>query len=289
MANRSLADPVMVAVPDTLRDTGGDRPPGLVTVSRGALDVRRGFDSRSFLRTSNPALREDAFRGMIAGPRGRVMTVQGTVNKTAVLLVLLLASAAWTWSATTPETARPWVFGAAILGLLIALPTVFMPRIAPYTAPAYALVEGVFLGGISELFNQFYPGLVLQAVGATLGVLAAMLLIYTSRLIRVTSKFRMGVAAATLGIFLFYTVSLVLSLFGVNVPVVNDASLLGILISVAIVIVAALNLVLDFDFIERGAANGAPRSTEWYAGFSLLVTLVWLYLEILRLLSRLRD
>ena len=251
--------------------------------------VRRGFDSRSFVRTSNPAMREDAFRGIIAGPRDRTMTVQGAVNKTAILLVLLIASASWTWSTTTPDTARPWLIGSAILGFVIAMATIFVPRIAPFTAPIYALVEGVFLGAISEFFESYYPGLVLQAVGATLGVFVAMLGLYTSRIIKVTQRFRMGVAAATIGIFLFYLVSFVLSLFGVSVPYINDPSPIGILISVAIVIVAALNLVLDFDFIERGAAAGAPKSTEWYGAFSLLVTLVWLYLEMLRLLSKLRD
>jgi uncharacterized YccA/Bax inhibitor family protein len=173
---------------------------------------------------------------------------------------------------------------------VVALATIFRPQWSPYTAPLYALVEGVFLGLISEIYENAFsqPGLVLQAIGATVAVFATMLFLYKARIIRVTARFRAIVLSATIGIAVFYLVSIVISLFGVQVPFLYDASPLGILISVVIVGVAALNLVLDFDFIERGAQAGAPKFMEWYGGFGLLVTLVWLYLEMLRLLSRLR-
>jgi uncharacterized YccA/Bax inhibitor family protein len=253
---------------------------------------RRGFDSRGMFRTSNPALRDDLFRGMggtLAAP-GTTMTVQGAVNKTASLLLLLMFSAAATWVLIDPAGNTPLLIGTALVGFVIAMATIFRPRWSPYTAPVYALVEGVFLGMISEAYETAFelPGIVLQAVGATVAVFAAMLFLYKARIIRVTQRFRAVVLSATLGIALFYLVSIVLSLFGVRVPFINDASPIGILISVVIVGVAALNLVLDFDFIERGAQAGAPRYMEWYGAFGLLVTLVWLYLELLRLLSKLR-
>jgi uncharacterized YccA/Bax inhibitor family protein len=249
---------------------------------------RRGFDSsRSLFRTANPALREDAFTGLGA-PAGTTMTIQGTVNKTAVLLALTILSAGWTWISVEPEASRPWVLGSVLVGLGLAIATIVRKQWSPVTAPLYALVEGVVLGAISRAFEAAYPGIVVQAVSLTFGVLAALLIVYSTRLIRVTQNFRLGVAAATLGIFLVYLVSFVVRLFGGRVPFLDDASPIGILISLVIVVVAALNLVLDFDFIERGAASGAPRYMEWYGAFGLLVTLIWLYLELLRLLSKLR-
>jgi uncharacterized YccA/Bax inhibitor family protein len=253
---------------------------------------RRGFDSRAMFRTSNPALREDVFRGTVGVPTapGQTMTVDGAVNKTSLLLLLLMISAAVTWIMVDPFQATGLLWGSLLVGFVIALATIFRPRWSPYTAPVYALVEGVFLGVVSELYETAFelPGLVLQAIGATVGVFAVMLFLYRTRIIRVTQRFRAIVLSATLGIALFYLVSIVLSLFGVGVPFINDPSPIGILISVVIVGVAALNLVLDFDFIERGAQQGAPRYLEWYGAFGLLVTLVWLYLELLRLLSKLR-
>jgi uncharacterized YccA/Bax inhibitor family protein len=253
---------------------------------------RRGFDSRGMFRTSNPALRDDLFRGLggtLAAP-GTTMTVQGAVNKTAALLLLLMFSAASTWVLVDPVGNIPLLIGTALVGFVIAMATIFRPRWSPYTAPVYALVEGVFLGMISEAYETAFsqPGIVLQAIGATVAVFATMLFLFKARIIRVTQRFRAVVLTATLGIALFYLVSIVLSLFGARVPFINDASPIGILISVVIVGVAALNLVLDFDFIERGAQGGAPGYMEWYGAFGLLVTLVWLYLELLRLLSKLR-
>jgi uncharacterized YccA/Bax inhibitor family protein len=240
-------------------------------------------------RSGNPALREDVFTATrTAG--GGVMTVPGTVNKTALLLVLALATATGAWvlgTAGGPGVAG-WAIGAGLVGLGVAIATIVRPQWSPVTAPIYALVEGVVLGVVSMWFEASFEGIAIQAVALTFGVMGAMLVLYRTGVIKVTQRFRAGVLAATLGIAAVYLVALVLGLFGVRVPFLYDASPLGILISLAIVVVAALNLLLDFDLIERGARSGAPAYMEWYAAFGLLVTLVWLYLELLRLLARLR-
>ena len=246
--------------------------------------------TRPPLRTSNPALREDVFTAA-RRDGGDTMTVQGTVNKAALLFLLALATAAASWVLGTsggPGVAG-WAIGASLAGLAVAIATIVRPRWSPVTAPIYALVEGVVLGVVSMLFEARYEGIAIQAVALTFGVLGAMLLLYKTGVIKVTQRFRAGVLAATLAIFVVYMAALVLGLFGVQVPLLNDASPLGILISLAIVVVAALNLVLDFDLIDRGARAGAPAYMEWYAAFGLLVTLVWLYLELLRLLAKLRE
>jgi uncharacterized YccA/Bax inhibitor family protein len=240
-------------------------------------------------RSGNPALREDVFTAARTTDGG-VMTVQGTVNKTALLLVLALATATGAWvlgTAGGPGVAG-WAIGAGLVGLGVAIATIVRPQWSPITAPIYALVEGVVLGVVSMWFEAQYEGIAIQAVALTFGVMGAMLVLYRTGVIKVTQRFRAGVLAATLGIAVVYLVALVLGLFGVRVPFLYDASPLGILISLAIVVVAALNLLLDFDLIERGARSGAPAYMEWYAAFGLLVTLVWLYLELLRLLARLR-
>jgi uncharacterized YccA/Bax inhibitor family protein len=246
--------------------------------------------ARTPFRSGNPTLNERVFTGG-APVTGDAMTVQGTIDKTAVLLVLTVVAAAASWVLGTAGGAGigGWALGAALAGLVVAIATFVRPQWSPYTGPLYAVLEGVFLGLVSMVFEASYPGIATQAVALTFGVLGAMLLVYRTGLIKVTQRFRAGVAAATLAIFVTYMVSLVLGLFGVRVPLLNDASPLGILISLAIVVVAALNLVLDFDLIERGARAGAPRYMEWYAAFGLLVTLVWLYLELLRLLAKLRE
>jgi uncharacterized YccA/Bax inhibitor family protein len=246
--------------------------------------------ARTPFRSGNPTLSERVFAGG-ATVTGDAMTVQGTINKTALLLVLAFVAAAASWVLGTAGGAgiSGWALGAALAGLVVAIATFVRPQWSPVTGPLYALLEGVFLGLVSMVFEANYPGIATQAVALTFGVLGAMLLVYKTGLVKVTQRFRAGVAAATLAIFATYMVSLVLGLFGVRVPLLNDASPLGILISLAIVVVAALNLVLDFDLIERGASAGAPRYMEWYAAFGLLVTLVWLYLELLRLLAKLRE
>jgi uncharacterized YccA/Bax inhibitor family protein len=248
-----------------------------------------------WMRTSNPALR-DSFQpeGLVLGDR---MTVSGTVNKTGVLAICVVATAAWTWSrfmnAGDADGAMSSVLPLLILGgiggFIVALVTIFKKEWAPVTAPIYALLEGLVLGGISAMTELRFPGIPMQAVGLTFGTLVALLLVYRSGIIKVTDNFRLGVVAATGGIALFYVATMIMGLFGVRFPSVFGAGPLGIGISVFVVIVAALNLVLDFDMIERGAQAGAPKYMEWYGAFALMVTLIWLYLEILRLLSKLRS
>ncbi len=248
------------------------------------------------MRTANPALNDDTFRNYAGAiTPDQVMTVQGTVNKTAILLLCVVITAGWTWSQffssvePNPASVTPWMIGGAIGGFVLALITTFKPQWAGVTAPLYALLEGLFIGGISALMEMRFPGIVIQAVGLTFGTCLALLMAYKSGLVRATEKFKLGVMAATGGIFLVYLASMVLGLFGVRIPLIHDSGLFGIGFSVFVVIVAALNLVLDFDFIETGAAQRAPKYMEWYGAFALMVTLVWLYIEILRLLSKLRG
>ena len=254
------------------------------------------------IRTANPALRAETFTEFAQfAPAAKVMTIQGTVNKTAILLACCLATGLFTWTrfenafqageglAAGHAAVAPWLWGGLIAGLIFALITIFKPTAAPITAPLYALAEGLFLGAISAMFEAAYPGIVLQAVALTLGVLGALLLAYTSRLIKPTENLKLGIVAATGGVFLVYMASWILGIFGIGVPFIHDSGPIGIGFSIVVIIIAALNLVLDFDFIENGAAVGAPKYMEWYGAFGLMVTLVWLYLEILRLLSKLRD
>ena len=242
------------------------------------------------MRTANPALRADTFIGVRGMASAQAMSIQGTVNKTAVLLALLLVSSAWTWGrAVAGAPVQGFIGLGALAGFAVAIATVFKKTWAPITAPLYAALEGLVLGGISAMFERSYPGIAIQAVTLTFGVLAALLIAYTSRLIPVTANFRLGVAAATGGIMLVYLASFVLGFFGVSMPFLHDSGPIGIGVSLVIVVIAALNLVLDFDFIEQGARNSLPKYMEWYAAFGLLVTLVWLYLEIIRLLAKLRS
>jgi len=245
----------------------------------------------ALMKTSNPALNDNTFRGEGAA-FGQTMTLNGTINKTGVLLICAIATAAWTWnlSTTAPDRALGLVIPGAIGGLIVAFVTIFKKSWAPITAPLYALLEGLVLGGISSLFEQKYPGIAIQAVGLTFGTLMIMLLAYRSGLIRVTDKFRLGIVAATGGIALFYLATFVMGFFGVHLfSSVYGSGMIGIGFSIFVVIIAALNLVLDFDMIENGAQSGAPKYMEWYGGFALLVTLIWLYFEILRLLAKFRD
>jgi uncharacterized YccA/Bax inhibitor family protein len=254
------------------------------------------FETRNTLpvKSGNPGLNDRTFAGL---PRPALaterMTLQGTINKSFLLLVVLLAAALWPWSqylATgDAATVTVPVMVGAIGGLILALVISFKMTLAPYLALPYAALEGLAIGGISALVERKYPGIAIQAVGLTFGVLASLLVAYSMRLIRATARMRAIVIGATGAIFLLYLVTMVLGLFHVATPFMNDSSPLSIGISLVIVGVAALNLVLDFDMIESGVAQGAPRYMEWYAGFGLLVTLVWLYMEMLRLLGKLRD
>jgi len=244
-------------------------------------------------KTSNPALNENTFKGeaAIAGET-TPMTLQGTVNKTGVLLLCVVATAAWTWGMVhraTPQAALPWMFGGLIGGLVFALVTIFKKTWSPITAPLYALCEGLALGGISALLEIQYPGIAIQAMGLTFAVTFVMLIAYTSGLIRATPKFTVGVIAATGGIFVVYMVDMVMGMFGHHVPYLNSSGPIGIGVSVVIVIIAALNLILDFDFVETGVHANAPKYMEWYGAFGMMVTLIWLYFEILQLLSKLRS
>lgn len=248
------------------------------------------------MRSGNPALNEKTFRPFydLTDDSARVMTVHGTAWKTLLLLGLCAGTACFTWTQVKNQdfgTAIPLVVGGAIGALILGLITSFKPAWAGVTAPIYALLEGLFLGGISAMYELRYPGsgIVLQAVSATFGTLFALLMAYQSRLIRATENFKLGVVAATGGIFVVYLVSMVLGIFGVNVPYIHESGLIGIGFSLFVVVIAALNLVLDFDFIEEAANRGAPKYLEWYGGYALMVTLVWLYIEILRLLSKLNS
>jgi len=270
------------------------------------------------MRSSNPALNDKVFNREIdaaraAGAGGRMtrppvddqvspwtppesyeaMTIGGTVAASAVLLVLLLAAGwvGWAQVDPSPEGVRfpGWLLPVMLVGLGIAILTIFKPKLARFTAPVYALVEGLVLGALSHLYNLQFDGIVVQAVGLTLGVFALMLGLYATRVIKVTDKLRMGIVVATGAVMLVYLVSLVARLFGADLPFIHDTGPVGILFSLAVVAIASFNLLLDFDFIEQGTNRGAPKYMEWYGAFGLLVTLVWLYLELLRLLSKLRS
>ncbi|MCW2921679.1 MAG: putative rane protein [Thermoleophilia bacterium] len=245
------------------------------------------------MRTANPALSDKTFGSAVQyrGAADDRMTIRGAVNKTAILTVLLFAAAFWSWDRfqTNPDSAMLLALLGLAVGFVLSLVIIFKQTTAPFLSPVYALAEGITVGAISAAYESQFDGIVFQALGLTAMTLFALLAAYRSGLIPVTENFRLGVVAATGAIALMYLVSFAMRLFGTEMPYLHDNGVVGIGISVVIVIVAALNLVLDFDFIEKGAASGAPKHMEWYAAFGLLVTLVWLYLEILRLLAKLRS
>jgi uncharacterized YccA/Bax inhibitor family protein len=246
------------------------------------------------MQSSNPTLNSKTFDqfGPVSATSTEVMTIDGTVNKTAILLLIVIATSFFVWrmyfTSQNPAVVTPWMIGGAIGGLIFAIITAFKKSWAPITAPVYAALEGLFLGGISAFYEARFHGIVIQAVALTFGTAFALLMAYKSRLIQATQNFKLGVAAATGGIFLLYMASFILGFFGIRIGFIHDSGLFGILFSLAVVVIAALNLVLDFDFIEQGAEHGAPKFMEWYGAFGLMVTLVWLYLEILRLLGKVR-
>lgn len=248
------------------------------------------------MRTGNPALNDKTFAGVEGYVEAdNAMTLQGTVNRTGILLLCVVLGAGWVWNlffrSASPDPAAviPWMLVGGVGGFILAIVTIFKAQWAPVTSPIYALLEGLLLGGASSLAEFQYPGIVMQAVGLTFGTCLALLAAYSSGLVKATENFKLGVLAATGGIAIVYLVSMVLGLFGVRMPYIHENGLIGIGFSVFVVIIAALNLVLDFDFIESGAREGLPKYMEWYAAFGLMVTLIWLYLEILRLLIKIRS
>ncbi len=224
------------------------------------------------------------------------MTLSGTMTATGVLFALLLVGGVMGWTSVNAAPADSnvgtglpgWFFLAFVAALGLCLFTVFKPHLARITAPLYALAEGLVLGAISHVYDVAYDGIVITAVGATAAVFAAMLFLYATRIIKVTDRMRRMVIGATMGVFALYFVAMIVRLFGGSVSIIDSASGMSIIISLVVVAIAAFNLTLDFDMIERGARDGAPRYMEWYAAFGLMVTVVWLYLEILRLLSKLQ-
>jgi len=233
-------------------------------------------------QTSNPALGERIFKNQAytATEEGS-MTVNGAINKTGILTIILLLTGAYAWSSMS----TPLMLIGGIGGFIAALVTIFKPQWSTWTAPVYAALEGLFLGTVSAMYASLYAGIVPKAILLTFSILFVMLFAYRSGMVRATEKFKSGVIAATGGIAVFYLITMVMSLFGADTSAFFGGGLLSIGISLVIIVVAALNLVLDFDFIEKGAEQGLPKYFEWYGGFGLMVTLVWLYLEILRLLS----
>jgi uncharacterized YccA/Bax inhibitor family protein len=243
----------------------------------------------------NPAISEKTFT-QLHQIEGEQMTVRGAMNKFGMMMLFLLGAAVFTWNifyTQGPGAVMPWMWGSMITGMVLALIIIFKKTWAPYLALGYALCEGLFLGAISAVFDaafaESYPSIIMHAVLLTMGVAAAMYILYQTGVIRATNTFKKVVMIATLGIGIFYLISMVMNLFGGQMPYLHDSSPIGIGISLVIVVVAALNLILDFDMIDNGAAQGAPKYFEWYCAFGLMVTIVWLYLEILRLLSKLAS
>jgi uncharacterized YccA/Bax inhibitor family protein len=226
---------------------------------------------------------------------GAPMTIGGVGSATATLFALLLVGGAFGWVSvdSTPEGVAAkfpgWLLIALLGALGVAIVTVLRPNLARFTGPVYALLEGAVLGAISKVYENQFDGIVVQAVALTAIVFATMLFLYATRVIKVTERFRRIVVGATIALMVFYGVSLLLSIFGVEAPLIWDAGPLGIVFSLLVVGLAAFNLALDFDLAERGAAAGLPKQFEWFCAFALMVSIVWLYLEILRLLSKLRD
>ena len=243
------------------------------------------------MRSGNPTLSVNTFRERSLD--GNAMTLNGTVHKTALLLIGVIATAAITWRRTmlTEDSSSliPYLMVGAIGGLVVGFVTVFKKEWSPITAPLYCVLQGLFLGIISAIFEQRFPGIVFQAVSLTFGTLASLLLAYQTGLIKATENFKLGVTAATGGIMMIYLINFAMSFFGSGIPYIHESGTFGILFSLFVVVIAALNLVLDFDFIENGVEQKAPKYMEWYAAFGLLVTLIWLYLEILRLLAKMRS
>ena len=246
----------------------------------------------ALFKASNPAMKESVFSKV--GYSSSQMTINGAIGKTLLLLALAVGSGAYAWKIFTDSISvdayMPWMFAGLVGGLVMAFVVIFRPKTAPWAAPIYALFEGLFLGSISAIFEYSFqdqfPGIVITAVGITLLTLLVMLVLYRSRIIKVTNKLRSGIIGATAAVALFYLATIIMRWFGADISGVLGYSTLSIVISFVIVAIAAFNFLLDFDFIEKGAQAGAPKFMEWYGAFGLMLTIVWLYLEVLKLLAR---
>ncbi len=243
------------------------------------------------MNSGNPTLRPEVFDNERGLASDRRMTLDGTLNKTAILLLIVAATATFTWTTgrANPAAATAWAIGGAVAGLILCLITVFAKKASPVTAPLYAAAEGLFLGAVSLFMERRYPGIVTPAIGLTFGLLGVMVVLYKFRIVQATRGFTMGIIAATGAVALVYIVSMVLRIFGTDIPLIHGSGPVGIAFSLVVVGIAAFNFILDFALIEDGVESGAPKYMEWYCSFGLLVTLVWLYLEILRLLGKLRG
>lgn len=242
-------------------------------------------------KSGNPALKRSALDRIRELESSQTATVGGTIGKVIILalLVALGATAGWSMAASNQSSALWILLGSAIVATIFAFITIFVPKASPFTAPVYALAEGAVLGALSYWFNTAYEGIALQALVLTGGVFASVLILYTTGIVRVTQKLRSVIIIATMAIALYYVINFVVMLFGGALPLIYDSGTFGIIFSVIVVLVAALNLLLDFDFIDKTAQSGAPKVFEWYGAFGLMVTLVWLYIEILRLLSKMKS
>ncbi|MBA3674091.1 MAG: Bax inhibitor-1/YccA family protein [Chitinophagaceae bacterium] len=248
-------------------------------------------------KSGNPVLSEKRFNDTVIDDmviNENAMTVRGTLNKFGFLFLMVMGTAFYSWKEFAEGgNVQPLIWTGAIGGLVVALIITFKKQWAPFLAPAYALLEGLFVGAISAYYNFAFaekaPFIITTAVGLTFGTAIAMYLLYAARIIRATQKFKAIIFTATVGIAIFYLITMVMRMFGMDVPFIHEGSTFGILFSLFVVAIAALNLILDFDMIEQGAASGAPKYMEWYGAFGLLVTIVWLYLEILRLLSKISS
>ena len=240
----------------------------------------------STMRSGNPALNDKTFKN-IEAVNGEVMTLEGAINKISISVLILFCTAFYSWTQSTPS----FIMIGLIGGFICALITIFKKELSPYTVPIYAALEGLALGGISYFFEQQYPGIAGQAVFLTFGIMTALLLAYKTKLIKVTENFKLGVFAATAGIGIVYLVNFIMSFWGTGISVMNieNASMYSIGFSLFVIAIASMNLVLDFDFIEEASESNVPKYMEWYAAFGLLITLIWLYLEILRLLAKLNS
>lgn len=248
------------------------------------------FKNKSFTNTTRYSGENINENQAVAIDYNETMTVQGTINKSLLMLALLVAGAAVTWTMTFSGY-NPMVLtiGGAIIGFILVLVAAFKPQYSAALAPGYAVFEGLFIGGLSAIFESMYPGLVIQAVGATFVTFIVCFGLYKYNVVKVTERFRSVVVAATLAIASFYLISWLLSLFMNFQPVHHGNSLMSIGISAFVIVVAAMNLFLDFDQIEKGAQRNLPKYMEWFGAMGLMITLVWLYVEFLRLLSKISS